>query len=101
MEELMESLHYLLMKTHTVLQRRIVSRAAGLGLTPGQPKILDYLLRYGESDQKTIASYCEPPLPVCLADTGGGGCSPETDAGFRRCGAGSRRGSLRQRIGFL
>ena len=47
------------MKTHTVLQRRIVSRAAGLGLTPGQPKILDYLLRYGESDQKTIASYCE------------------------------------------
>lgn len=55
----MESLHYLLMKTHTVLQRRIVSRAAGLGLTPGQPKILDYLLRYGESDQKTIASYCE------------------------------------------
>ena len=55
----MESLHYLLMKTHTVLQRRIVSSAAGLGLTPGQPKILDYLLRYGESDQKTIASYCE------------------------------------------
>lgn len=55
----MESLHYLLMKTHTVLQRRIVSRAAGLRLTPGQPKILDYLLRYGESDQKTIASYCE------------------------------------------
>ncbi len=55
----MESLHYLLMKTHTVLQRKITSRASEMGLTPGQPKILDYLLRYGESDQKTIASYCE------------------------------------------
>lgn len=58
-EEYMESLHYLLMKTHTVLQRKITSRASEMGLTPGQPKILDYLLRYGESDQKTIASYCE------------------------------------------
>ena len=55
----MESLHYLLMKTHTVLQRRISSRASEMGLTPGQPKVLDYLFRYGESDQKTIASYCE------------------------------------------
>ena len=55
----MESLHYLLMKTHSVLQRKISSRAAEMGLTPGQPKVLDYLLRYGESDQKTIASYCE------------------------------------------
>lgn len=55
----MESLHYLLMKTHTLLQRKIVSGAAKLGLTPGQPKILDYLYQYGESDQKTIASYCE------------------------------------------
>ena len=50
----MESLHYLLMKTHTVLQRRIVSRAAGLGLTPGQPKILDYLLRYGKATRKRL-----------------------------------------------
>ncbi len=55
----MESLHYLLMKTHTLLQRKIFSQAAQIGLTPGQPKVLDYLYRYGESDQKTIASYCE------------------------------------------
>lgn len=55
----MESLHYLLMKTHTILQRKIFSEASGIGLTSGQPKILDYLLHYGESDQKTIASYCE------------------------------------------
>ena len=30
-----------------------------LGLTPGQPKVLDYLSRFGERDQKTIAAYCE------------------------------------------
>ncbi len=56
---MMESLHYLLMKTHTLLQRRIVSQATQIGLTSGQPKILDFLFKYGESDQKTIASYCE------------------------------------------
>lgn len=55
----MESLHYLLMKSHTLLHRRIASGAAELGLTPGQPKVLDFLSRYGESDQKTIADYCE------------------------------------------
>lgn len=55
----MESLHYLLMKAHTVLNRQIVSRAAKVGLSPGQPKILEYLFRFGESNQKTIADYCE------------------------------------------
>ena len=55
----MESLHYLLMKSHTRMNRRIREKAAELGLTPGQPKILEYLLRYGESNQKTIANYCE------------------------------------------
>ena len=55
----MESLHYLLMKAHTRMHRRICAQAAQLGLTPGQPKILEYLLRYGESNQKAIADYCE------------------------------------------
>ena len=55
----MESLHYLLMKSHTLLQRRIAAGAAQLGLTSGQPKILDFLWRCGESDQKSIAAYCE------------------------------------------
>ncbi len=41
------------------MERTVLPRAAGLGLTPGQPKVLEYLLRYGESDQKTIASCCE------------------------------------------
>ena len=55
----MESLHYLLMKSHAMLQRRILSETGKLGLTPGQPKILDFLLRCGEAEQKTIAAYCE------------------------------------------
>ena len=55
----MESLHYLLMKAHTCMNRRIRARAADLGLTSGQPKILEYLLQYGESNQKAIADYCE------------------------------------------
>ena len=55
----MESLHYLLMKSHAMLSRNILSKANKIGLTPGQPKILDFLLNFGEADQKTIAAYCE------------------------------------------
>ena len=55
----MESLHYLLMKAHTMLQRRITAEAVKIGLSSGQPKVLDYLLQYEGSDQKTIAAYCE------------------------------------------
>lgn len=55
----MESLHYLLMKSHSVMQRKICSEAQKIGLTSGQPKILDYLHEHEGSDQKTIALYCE------------------------------------------
>lgn len=55
----MDTLHYLLMKTHTLLQRKIISEATKLGLSSGQPKILDCLSEYEGSDQKTIAEYCE------------------------------------------
>lgn len=55
----METLHYLLMKSHSQLNRRIVAEAAQAGLTSGQPKILEYLWRYGENNQKAIADYCE------------------------------------------
>ena len=55
----MESLHYLLMKAHTMLSHKILLETGKIGLTPGQPKILDYLLKYQEADQKTIAGYCE------------------------------------------
>ena len=55
----MESLHYLLMKSHTLLNRKILSQAMKLGYSPGQPKVLEYLSKYEGSDQKTIAAYCE------------------------------------------
>ena len=55
----MESLHYLLMKAHANLSRYILLQAATLSLTPGQPKVLDFLQKVGEADQKTIAAYCE------------------------------------------
>ncbi len=55
----MESLHYLLMKSHSLMQKCIFAQAQKIGLTSGQPKILDYLYEHEGSDQKTIASYCE------------------------------------------
>lgn len=55
----MESLHYLLMKSHTVLHRRIAAEASRAGLSSGQPKILEYLWLYGDKNQKAIAEYCE------------------------------------------
>lgn len=55
----MEALHYLLMKTHTNLNRWIVNEAADLHLSPGQPKVLECLMSCGESNQKAIAQYCE------------------------------------------
>ena len=55
----MESLHYLLMKTHAHINRLILSQAAAIGLSPGQPKILECLLLHGECNQKAIAENCE------------------------------------------
>ena len=55
----MESLHYLLMKAHANLNRWILNEAAELGLSPGQPKVLECLMERGESNQKAIADYCE------------------------------------------
>lgn len=52
--------HYIIMKTHSMLSRRIFYRAQSeLGLSSGQPKVLDCLLDNEGSDQKTIASICE------------------------------------------
>lgn len=55
----MESLHYILMKSQAVFSRQILSQASKIGLTPGQPKVLEFLFQYKEADQKTIAAYCE------------------------------------------
>ena len=54
----MESLHYLLMKSHAMVHRRITSRTTAIGLTSGQPKVLDYLKDHDGACQKDIAAGC-------------------------------------------
>ena len=55
----MNSLHHLWMKTYLQLNRMVLDRAAALSLSPGQPKILEFLAAQGEHEQKAIADYCE------------------------------------------
>ena len=52
------TIHYLLMTDHTTMQKQIWNNIKGLGLTLGQPKVLDYLLEYDGAIQKDIASGC-------------------------------------------
>lgn len=53
-----ETLHYLLMSDHQMIQKALVSSVKDTGLTPGQPKILDYLLQHDGAIQKEIAIFC-------------------------------------------
>lgn len=53
-----ETLHYLLMSDHQMIQKALVSSVKDTGLTPGQPKILDYLLHHDGAIQKEIAMFC-------------------------------------------
>lgn len=54
----MASLHYLLMLSHSLLNHRIMDEASNLGLSPGQPKVLEYLRLHGTQNQRSIAGYC-------------------------------------------
>lgn len=53
-----ESLHYLLMADHLLFQKSLLSGMKDMSLTPGQPKILDYLLFHDGAVQKEIAEAC-------------------------------------------
>ena len=53
-----ETLHYLLMSNHLMIQKSLVSSVKDTGLTPGQPKVLDYLLHHDGAIQKEIAVFC-------------------------------------------
>ena len=53
-----ESLHYWLMANHLTVQKTLVARIKDTGLTPGQPKILDYLKNHDGAVQKEIAAGC-------------------------------------------
>ncbi len=53
-----ESLHYLLMTDYLLFQKAFLAGVKETNLTPGQPKILDYLLYHDGVVQKEIASAC-------------------------------------------
>lgn len=52
-------MHYLLMKANSMFARKVMYEANKIGLTSGQPKVLYFLSRFKEADQKTIANYLE------------------------------------------
>ncbi len=53
-----ETFHYLLMADHLMVQKALVSSVKDTGLTPGQPKILDFLMYHDGAIQKDIAKFC-------------------------------------------
>lgn len=54
----MESIHYLLMSDHFLVQKSLLTSIKDSKLTPGQPKILDYLQNHNGCVQKEIAKGC-------------------------------------------
>lgn len=53
------SFHYLLMITESLFQKKIWNELSQMGLTPGQPKVLDYLSMHDGCIQKRIATGCQ------------------------------------------
>ena len=54
-----QSFHYLLMINQVLFQKKVFNELIELGLTPGQPKVLDYLSMHNGSMQKGIAFGCQ------------------------------------------
>lgn len=52
------SFHYLLMANQTLLQKRLLSGLKDTCLSPGQPKVLEYLKEHNGVSQKEIARGC-------------------------------------------
>ncbi len=50
--------HYLIMAEHAMIQKELLLRLKGTGLTLGQPKVLDYLREHNGASQKEIAGGC-------------------------------------------
>ena len=53
-----DTLHYLIMANHMLVQKGLLERLKNKGLTIGQPKVLDYLKEHDGSSQKEIAQGC-------------------------------------------
>jgi len=54
-----QSFHYLSMINQALFQKKVLSRLIEIELTPGQPKVLDYLGSHDGSMQKDIAYGCQ------------------------------------------
>ena len=54
----MHSFHYLLLGIRTLFDKSVVSCFKSVGLTPGQPKVLEHLRRHDGAVQKAIARAC-------------------------------------------
>lgn len=54
----METFHYLLMANQAIYQRKLMDGLKSTKLTPGQPKVLDYLKDRDGATQKEIAAAC-------------------------------------------
>lgn len=55
----MEMFHHQLMKAYAMMHKTVMNEAQTLGLTAGQPKILEYLLTQEGAEQYRIAKHCE------------------------------------------
>lgn len=53
-----KTFHHLLMVNQAIFQKKILNELIKIGLTPGQPKVLEYLNEHDGSIQKDIAHGC-------------------------------------------
>ncbi|MBU3110115.1 MarR family winged helix-turn-helix transcriptional regulator [Clostridium lacusfryxellense] len=54
-----QELHYIVRLCHTLCNKKILEQTNTLGLSPGQPKILEFLEYHNGCEQKEIAQACE------------------------------------------
>lgn len=54
-----QELHYIVRLCHTLCNKKILKQTGILGLSPGQPKILELLEYHNGCEQKEIAKACE------------------------------------------
>lgn len=53
-----QSFHYISMANHMMIQKKLLEQVKPLGLTLGQPKVLDYLKEHDGASQKELAAGC-------------------------------------------
>ena len=54
-----QSFHYILMINQAMFQKKVLNKLIEIGLTPGQPKVLEFLSIHDGSMQKDIAFGCQ------------------------------------------